>query len=191
MFHFDEEKHIYTLDDVELDSVTGILTAEGFIDTRFYDEWSRTRGSYVHEATHLYDRGELDEDALDPQLRPYLDAWIRFKEEARFRVLRSEEPVFHPILFYAGTPDKTGFFDEKLVAIIDIKSGKAESWAAVQTAGYAGILEARNKARFKRFALELREDATYKLIPHEDRQDTAIWLSALAVHNWKKNNLRR
>lgn len=196
MFHFDEEKHLYTLDGLELESVTGILKAEGFIDTRFYDEWSRARGEYVHTMIHLYDRGELDEEALDPQLVPYLEAYKKFLKESCFRVVDSEVPRYHPQLLYAGTPDKVGFFDvaptKDILSVIDIKSGRPEPWAAIQTAGYVLLIISEFKVpRVNRYALELRNDATYKLIPYKDRADAGTWLSVLAVHNWKKNNLRR
>jgi len=42
--------------------------------------------------------------------------------------------------------------------------------------------------RIKRAAVELHDDGTYKLIPFTDRQDWNLWLSVLAVHNWKKNH---
>lgn len=43
----------------------------------------------------------------------------------------------------------------------------------------------------RRAAIELHNDGSYKLIPYTDRQDVNIWLSTLAIFNWKKNNLRR
>jgi len=42
----------------------------------------------------------------------------------------------------------------------------------------------------KRAAVELHNDGTYKLVPYTDRQDVNVWLSILAGHNWKKNNLK-
>jgi hypothetical protein len=42
---FTKEGHLYG---GGLESVTGILKDEGFIDTRFYDDFSRQRGEYVH-----------------------------------------------------------------------------------------------------------------------------------------------
>jgi len=43
----------------------------------------------------------------------------------------------------------------------------------------------------KRAVIELHNDGKYKLIPHTDRQEVNIWLSALACYQWKANNLRR
>lgn len=196
MFRFDEERHLYTLDGVALDSVTQILDTLGFIDKTFYTTWGRDRGSYVHQAAHLYDRGELDEEALDPQLVPFLEAWKKFLKDSCFRVLDSEIPTYHPLLLYAGTPDKVGFFDvapaKDILSVIDIKTGRPEPWAAIQTAAYAELVKNNFKIiKVNRYVVELRDDATYKLTEYKDRQDAAIWLAAVAVHNWKKLKLRR
>jgi len=155
---FTEDGHIYTFEGVVLPSVTQILEAEGAVDTTFYDEYSRHRGSMVHLATHLDDTGELDEDSVDPVIRPYLEAWRRFKRESGFTVEYSEVPMMSTAYRYAGTPDVLGRFPEN--------NGPA------------------------RAVVELHEDGKYKLVPFTDRRDTNIWLSCLAYHNWKANNLR-
>lgn len=153
---FEADGHIYTHSGVRLESVTEILKAEGFIDTRFYDDWSRDKGSMVHLATHYDDMGELDEQSLDPVIVPYLEAWRKFKRESGFVVERSEVPMMSTVYKYAGTPDVIGELP----------------------------------GRIKRAAVELHDDGTYKLIPYQDRQDVNLWLSILAVHNWKRNNLK-
>lgn len=107
---FTEEGHIYTADGRRLESVTGILKAEGFIDDRWFTEEARERGSFVHLARHLDDMGELDEESLDPVIVPYLEAWRRFRRESGFVVERSEVPGMSSSYLYAGTPDVIGHF---------------------------------------------------------------------------------
>ena len=107
---FQEEGHIYTYEGQRLESVTGILKAEGFIDVTWYDDWSRDRGSYVHEARHLDDIGDLDEDTLDPVIVPYLEAWRKFKRESGFVVEQSEVPMASKDYRFAGKPDVIGHF---------------------------------------------------------------------------------
>lgn len=107
---FDEGSHIYKFRGQVLPSVTGLLKAEGYIDTTFYNDAGRTRGSYVHLATHLDDQGELDEDTLDPGLVGYVESWRRFKAESGFVVEISEVPMVNPSLGYCGTPDVIGNF---------------------------------------------------------------------------------
>lgn len=104
---FTKEGHRYA-DGME--SVTGILKDEGFIDTRFYDEFSRTRGEFVHKARHLDDMGELDPETVDDVILPYLAAWRLFKRESGFVVEQSEVPMMSKTYRYAGTPDVTGHF---------------------------------------------------------------------------------
>jgi len=109
---FEAEGHIYYCPEViaRLYSVTEILTAEGFIDKTWYDEWSRTRGEYVHLACHLDDIGELDESTVDETIMPYLEAWRKFKRESGFVVEQSEKPMANLHYMYAGTPDCIGHF---------------------------------------------------------------------------------
>jgi hypothetical protein len=154
---FNEDGHVYTLDGARLPSVTGILQDEGFIDNRFFDNYSRDRGTYVHLATHLDDSGDLDEATVDPFIMPYLEAWRRFKKESGFVVEQSEISLASRAYSYAGTIDRIGRFPAGGIA---------------------------------RAAVELHNDGTYKLYPFTDRNDKHIWLSAVAVHRWKQNNLR-
>jgi hypothetical protein len=156
---FIAEGHIYTDATVDgigrrYESVTSILKAEGLIDTRFYDDWSRDRGSMIHLATHYDDMGELDEETLDPVIRPYLEAWRKFRKESGFVPEVIEVPMMSINYRYAGTPDRIGQLPGKIT----------------------------------RAAVELHDDGGYRLIPFMDRQDFNIWLSVLAVHNFKKNN---
>lgn len=158
--NFEAEGHIYHLPDcsARLHSVTEILTAKNFIDTTWFNDYVRDRGSNIHRACHLDDTGELDEDTVGPVERPYLEAYRKFKRESGFIVEESEVPKANLKYLYAGTPDRIGHFPQ-------------------------GIL--------RRAAVELHKDGSYKLIPFTDRQDVNIWLSALAIFNWKLNHLKR
>jgi hypothetical protein len=105
--------HIYT--DAPVDgigrlypSVTTILKAEGFINTAYYDDWIRDRGSMIHLATAYDDAGELDEENLDPVILPYLKAWRRFRKESGFVPEQIEPPMMSTVYRYAGTPDRIG-----------------------------------------------------------------------------------
>ena len=110
---FISDGHIYT--DAPVDgvgrvypSVTTILKAEGFINTAYYDDWSRDRGSMIHLATAYDDRNELDEESLDPVIRPYLEARRRFRKESGFIPEQIEPPMMSTAYKYAGTPDRIG-----------------------------------------------------------------------------------
>jgi hypothetical protein len=156
---FDEATHTYSYNGFVLPSVTQILQAEGFVNTAFYDEWSRNKGSMVHLAVKYYLSGELDEETLDPEIVPYLTAFKKFMRDSRFQFDEVEQAGRNTTWNYAGTYDLRGHFPVNSLT--------------------------------HRYALELHNDEKYKLIPFSDRNDKDIFLSAVACHTWKKNNLRR
>jgi hypothetical protein len=187
VLEFHEASHTYALDGTNYPSVTQILQDTGFIDTRWYDEWSREKGKHGHRATALYDIGELDESSLDPILLPYLSAWKRFRYDAGFIPSEVEQPQINTVLGFAGTPDRVGTCRHIECWIIDLKLGKPEPWAAIQTSAYRLLIG----SPYKRAALHLMGNGNYKLYPHNDRQDMAIFQSALACYQWKRNNLKQ
>ena len=107
---FEPDGHVYTYRGQHWPSITQILKAEGFVDTTWFDEWSRDKGSMVHLAIHYDVTGELDEESLDDEIRPYLSAFRRFMAESGFKVEKSEEPGVNTTHRYAGTPDLVGCF---------------------------------------------------------------------------------
>jgi len=107
---FEPDGHVYTWNGRRLPSITGILKDEGFINTEWFDKWSRDKGSAVHLACHYDLAGELDEDTLDDEIRPYLSAFRKFMAESGFKVDRSEVPGVNTTHHYAGTPDLVGCF---------------------------------------------------------------------------------
>lgn len=183
---FDETEHKYFFDGVEIPSVTTILKDEGFIDPTYYDEYSRTRGKYVHKACALWDRNVLDLETLDPIIKSYLGGWTAFLKDSKFKIIDIEKRI-EPLggLGFAGTPDRIGWLNGDL-AVIDIKTGKPEQWTALQLAGY----EILRGDSLKRVAVQLTVEGKYKTYRYTDRTDRAVFMAALAVHNWKKNHRR-
>jgi hypothetical protein len=153
---FEKEGHVYTANGVIVPSITQILSAEGFINTDWYDEWSCNKGTQVHKAVHYDVLGELDEESVDEEIRPYLAAFRKFMKESGFKVERSEVPAINTTYGYAGTPDLIGCFPKPTAA--------------------------------RRFVLELNKEGKYKLIPHVDQQDFAVFLAAVATWKWKFNH---
>jgi len=188
MLTFDPEKHEYWYEGRIIPSVTQILQAEGFIDTAFYDDWSRDRGKYAHKATELYDLDDLDEESLDPEISPRLEAWKRFLSESGFQIVAIEEQVSNISLRYAGTLDRRGFLSGKR-AILDIKTGAVEPWAGIQLAGYG--MTAPDYYGIERYAVQLKDDGKYKLTQFKDMNDFGIWRAAVSCYHWKNNNLKR
>jgi RecB family exonuclease len=187
--HFDEATHTYTVDGVEYPSVTTILKDVGLIDTSgpWYTDWHRDRGTQVHKALELFDDGDLDEESLDDEIRPYLDAWDRFLTETRCEMMYLERRVVDPELKFAGTIDRIVYW---LCAwwVLDIKTGPHEPWHALQTAAYARLARYLPQAplRFGRATISLA-GGKLSVKTHESFNDEALFRSALALYHWKRN----
>ena len=176
--------HIYTDETGTVwPNVTSILSDVGVVDKKWFTERSCIRGKMVHLATALYDQGNLDASSVDPVIEPYLTGWIKFRRESGFVPDMVEKLVYNETCHYAGTLDRTGM-KNGVKELIDIKSGTVQPWTALQTSAYDGCLD----DNYKRYAVELHNNGTYKLIPYIDRNDWHVWLGCLALRNWKLNN---
>jgi hypothetical protein len=106
-----------------------------------------------------------------------------------FRVAGCEERVFNEHIGCAGTLDLRGaFLDDpsNLTNVLDIKTGIVPPHVGYQTAGYARLLPAGVQPIRRRWALNLRADATYRLDPLTTRSDEQVFLAALMVTQAKR-----
>ena len=189
---FRKEDHKYSIDGVPVDSVTQILQSTGIIDFSKVPkenlEASMIFGTYVHEATELYDKNNLNLETLHPKLRPYLDAWIKFKVQVGFEIELNEEKIGSQKYMFAGTLDRRGIINNQR-GIVDIKTSVDISRAtAIQTAGYMiahNEMFKKEKTKF-RMAVLLKPDGTYKISEYSDKSDMNVFLSSLTLHNWRK-----
>lgn len=188
---FDPATHQYQLNSVSLPSVTQVI---GYLnDFSMVPPETLERachfGTAVHKATELFDLGTLDVASLDPALVPYLDAWKKFLTDTGFVNEFVEEQVYSRKYGYAGTVDRIGIL-QRHRSIIDIKSIASITSArsiSVQTAGYEQAFSEmwdENKQSFKRYALQLKGNGKYNLIPYTDMNDFNVFLSCLNVYKW-------
>ena len=153
-------------------------------------EAARERGSDVHAACQFYDEGDLDEDSLTDEVRPYLEAWKKFTRDCEPWWTHIEEPVYHPTLRYAGTPDRRGSFIYKGTRVSlaqgDIKTSAATHpcWG-VQTAAYN---EAAHERAARRFTIQLRPDKDYRLIEWLDPSDWPTFVSLVTLYYFKERH---
>jgi len=124
----------------------------------------------------------LDETTVAPEIEQYLAGWVKFRNESGFVPVEIEKIVHNEACGYAGTLDRTGTMHGRDV-LIDIKTGAVQPWAGIQTAAY----EVCYAQLYNRYAVELKGDGTYRLTSFADRKDWPVFLSALAIVNWKKN----
>lgn len=183
-FKNENDEHVYELDGVVVPSVTQVLQGVGLIN---FDgvpaaalEYARNRGSLVHQALEFYDQDDLDVYSLDPAIASYLPGYQRYLIDSGFIPETIEQRVYHEQYRYAGTLDRTGTMGGKRV-LIDLKTGAVDKWVALQTAAYEMCLP----DGYERYALQLTAEGKYKLTKFSDHRDRQVWLSALALFNWK------
>ena len=192
-FRFDEESHTYFLGDRKLPSVTQILRGAGML---YYpaspsSEYHMERGTLVHKATEMIDKGTLDWDTLDETLRPYCEAYANFCSTVNMAdIILSEKPMYHPRYLFAGKPDRVIQMNG-LRSLIDIKSGSPHPATKIQISAYCELVQANEKIPFiKGFSLYLRDDGTYRLDEIGDmKRHFQTFIAALSVVRWREEYL--
>ncbi len=180
---FDEATHTYTLDGKVLPSVTQVLDC--LVDWRHVDpavlEAAAQFGSHVHQAVDLWNRGVLDEENLDPALRPWLDSWKRFLADTGATVVASEARLACRLPGYAGTADLIVKLGGR-ICLIDIKTGAVPRTVGPQLAAYMHAWNEANPNLIvrRRFSLALNGSG-YALAECKNPADWSVFLSALNV----------
>lgn len=211
VLQFDEADHVYTLGGRVLPSVTQIIAPLRPDLTMIPPdvlERKRALGVAVHLACQLDDDDELDEDALDDELRPYLAGWRKFKADTGAVILMNEQRLHHPTLGYAGTLDRLAELRMHAGApwLIDLKtSADPLPSYGVQTAGYDALIGAHERgpmseafaelfarigvpsAGRRRGTVHLRPDGTYRLHEYKNPNDEAAFRACLSLHHWKES----
>ncbi|MBI4395467.1 MAG: hypothetical protein HY548_00130 [Elusimicrobia bacterium] len=199
VFTFDEKRHEFRLNGRKLDSITQILKARGFINEEYYNEEGRVRGTAVHRACWYYDEGDLYWPELDDRIKGYVLGWEKFRQETGFEPEVIELPLYHPLLNFAGIPDRAGQLGGRR-AIVEIKSGGVGAWAALQTGAQELLLRqgrtfGQRTDSFKdytgpvdRYAVQLFDDGAYKIHPFNEYGDKNIFTAELSSLNWRKNH---
>jgi PD-(D/E)XK nuclease superfamily len=190
MLTFDELKHEYRHGGKVVHSVTQILQNAGLIDLSMVKEdvleYRRVLGTAVHRATELYDQDDLDVDSLDDRIRPYLDAWVKFKSDTQIVIEENELRLFHPVYRFAGTLDRVGKIGKDR-ALIDLKTGLMYPSYGPQTAAYKSAYEFQTKKKVqKRYTVQLKDDGNYRLEPMTDEDDWSVFLACLTLKNFKE-----
>ncbi len=187
-FDFDEEKHEYRVDGRILTGVTRIIADMGLIETRWFTEDGRERGTQVHKTCELFDKGTLDEEALDPRLVSYLDGWKAFLRETGFVPILIEHRGASKY-GYAGTLDRLGVTGRGKTVLLDIKSSLAKSpWIGIQIGFYQQLAEEAGHKIDERWSVHLPGDGTFRIEHWPDRKNDA--LAVWRAHQIKKECAR-
>lgn len=189
---FEAATHTYTIGGIVVPSNTEILEDVGFRESFFDKEWYADKGTKIHLACHFHNKGTLFWDTVDPLIFGYVEAYLKFKRECNVEVKASELIVYNETLMYGTTVDSIDnldFMGKRIEAIVELKSGQAQTSDAIQTAGqklaldssfneYAGIN--------RRFILYLKQNGTYKLVECTDYEDYKDFEAACRVYHRKR-----
>ena len=193
---FNEDLHKYTdANGLTIPSVTQILKTAGLVNLDWIPaeilEQKADLGKKVHSATELYDKEDLNFDALHPVLKSYIDGWVKFRKDFNFEPTEIELQLLHAAYRYAGRIDRVGMMGKDLT-ILDIKSGTKQKTHAIQTAGYELLYNQNKKAKelIKRRIVVYLSPTGYEVEEHKDKNDRGVFLAALSITNYI-NNLRR
>jgi hypothetical protein len=189
---FHEQTHQYTYDGKNVPSVSRILLEEGFINTTFFTEEGRNRGTAAHKAIAVYCRGA--HCFRDPSLEPYLQAFKNFEKDCDWENGIIEEPMGCPQ--YCGTPDNIGLF-QGVRTVLDVKTGGISAATGLQLAAYEKLYRITTEEKLyrqapvrkiiKRYSLQVMDTGRYMLTEYKEPTDGYIWDSAVALWWWKKN----
>ncbi len=190
MLTFDPEAHRYFWNGQPVPGVTSVLAPLTDYSRIPADRLERARqeGIAIHKTVELHAKGDLDEDSLPDWLRPRLAAFKKFMVDTQFEIRGSEQQVYHSAYGYAGTLDLAGAMvipegrrTKRVGALIDVK----RSFAAGDVIGYqlaaymAAVNDTPAPTITHRYALQLREDGTYRLEHFPNPNDFAAFLTCL------------
>jgi len=189
-FTFDELNHQYLLNGIRLPSVTQILQAEGITDYSYADDSDREFGQAGHKMTELWDKGVLDIKTVSEPLIPFFEGYKKFLKDFKVKIILEwiEKPTYSLIWKYGVKPDRVAKVNGKLT-VYEIKfSTSLPPGTKIQTVAQKIAIEEQTGLKIKqRMAIQLLPNS-YKLEFHNKLSDERIWLSAVILNQFKKEN---
>jgi len=125
----------------------------------------------------------------DKTFEPWVRGLNKFLIKFGITPISIEEPLFHPIYKYCGTPDLFGYYytknpHDKIYVVVDWKTSVAamKHWKIVMAA-YAELIKfnLQIKKKIHRLSVMIMPE-TYKVIEHKDAGDFNEFLSILNVY---------
>lgn len=166
LIEMDEESHTYYVDGDPKTSTTQVLHDAGMVDTQWFTEFHRWRGSETHKVVAAWSRaGKIDKRTVDAKIRPYATAGIKWQIENKFKAVHVEHRMYDPMFDVCGTADLIGYFEDdprKTITIVDWKSNdwkQGQLTSKWQTASYSHMYDA--KGVHQRIEVVLGPDGNY------------------------------
>lgn len=182
--------------------VTDIIRDCGIVDTTYFTQEARDRGTAVHKAIALLEKGQLDPEWLrraDEKIQARMVGWMNWRQDMpHWQLLRQEFEVTHPRYGYVGHPDVLAHNTrEEFQAVIDMKPPGESDWHGLQLAGYQAAIKASwgemsmpgsATPPLRRFNLYLGSGLgrNYKLVPRTEPTDWNVFYAAYIVAKFKE-----
>lgn len=190
---FDERKHIYKLNGLEIPSVTTVMKP---LSDDYYSGISDEiicragrRGTAVHNAIENYVKFGVDD--ISPDYSGYFNAFLKWVEEHNVVPYGSEMRLYHKSLLYAGTADMFASVDY-IDTLIDFKttSTVSQMMCGVQLEAYDRAMTSHVECgSFSNKAIvHLRKDGRYEMVPFVagDTECWKVFTSLLTVWSYKQ-----
>jgi hypothetical protein len=199
---FLRDAHAYVdVDGTRRMSLTQAIRIAGLVDYSMVApavmQFAASRGTLVHQATALLDKGiDLSDYEIPEECEPYVEAYKRFTREMEFvpDPLWIERPMIIEMFGrrVGMTPDAVGTI-QGVPTVVERKctASAHPSWG-IQTAGQLLGLRTAGLQIRQRLAVQLLKTGKYILHPHTDAGDFETFADAFRIAAWKlKHNLAK
>lgn len=163
---FDQELHKYTLNGVELQGITGMLSRHIFPDEykdvpQFILDRAKDKGSFIHECCELVDELDVIPDCREAR------AYARLRDDNLFLRHEASEYVVSDNKHFASCIDKVYRLNEDTFMLADIKTTYKLNidYVSWQLSVYAYLFELQNpSAKIERLSAIWLRDNNAKLV---------------------------
>jgi hypothetical protein len=193
---FEENTHTYTVNGIEIPSVTTVMKQlnedyYGGIDTGVLTK-AAAKGTAVHNAIENFLKFGIDDIAAE--FNGYYRAFKSFMYDFKPEVIGSENRIYHKMLRYAGTSDLALIVKNKLLCV-DAKTSSSivKMLTRVQLEAYARAFSSHGIEFAGKAVLHLKKNGQYSFDDRYEPKDTEAWdvfCSMLTVRNYLENNRR-
>lgn len=190
---FEEEKHIYRLDGIEIPSVSSIMAP---LSRAKYDginsktlEKAASKGTSVHNAIENWIKFGIEDVPLEH--KGYFDAFHSWWDELKPEVVGSEVRICHRLMQYGGTADLIFRIDDKLV-LVDYKTTQtiSDMTCGVQLEAYSQALNSMGVCVQSKAILHLKKDGSYnvRFYPAKDANRWRVFGALKTVYDYVKSS---
>lgn len=185
---FEEKRHIYTLDNQILPSVTTVMQPLNNALYKGIDEeimrMAADRGTAIHNAVENYVLYGIAD--IEPKYQGYFGAFMKFWEENSPEPLATESRLYHKIFRYAGTADLPCVIGGKRI-LIDYKTSAAvnKMLTGVQLEAYAKAYDSHGFKFDEKAIVHLKNDGSYQLVRYKanDMESWQVFSSLMVIWN--------